>query len=230
MADPEKMYTRQVCIGGGSFGKVYKGIEKETGRLVAIKVIDVENEDDDVVNILQEITILSDLKSPYLTQYYGSYLRDSSLWIVMECCSGALKLARDAPPHSDIHPMKIIFLIPKNSAPTLEGDFSTDFKDFEHKCLRANPRKRPSAIELLQHPWVRQAKRATCLTKLKERHEQWQAAHQEEDTDGNGLCNDFLRTGSEEDDSWDFGTTGPIVQQANNSDNVNWARLDWTCG
>jgi len=55
---------------------------------VAIKVIDVENAEDEVEDIIQEISILSELHSPYVTQYHGSYLKGSDLWIVMEFCSG----------------------------------------------------------------------------------------------------------------------------------------------
>lgn len=55
---------------------------------MAIKVIDVENAEDEVEDIIQEISILSELHSPYVTQYHGSYLKGSDLWIVMEFCSG----------------------------------------------------------------------------------------------------------------------------------------------
>jgi serine/threonine-protein kinase 24/25/MST4 len=88
VVDPETLYTKQNCIGGGSFGKVYKGVDKRTGQAVAIKVIDVENAEDEVDDIIQEISILSELHSPYVTKYYGSYLKGSDLWIIMEFCAG----------------------------------------------------------------------------------------------------------------------------------------------
>lgn len=63
-------------------------VDKRTGQSVAIKVIDVENAEDEVDDIIQEINILSELNSPFVTKYYGSYLKGSDLWIVMEYCSG----------------------------------------------------------------------------------------------------------------------------------------------
>ena len=63
-------------------------VEKRSGQAVAIKVIDIESAEDEVEDIIQEIAILSELQSPYVTKYYGSYAKGAELWIVMEFCSG----------------------------------------------------------------------------------------------------------------------------------------------
>lgn len=55
---------------------------------MAIKLIDIENAEDEVEDIIQEIAILSELQSPHVTKYYGSYAKGSELWIVMEYCAG----------------------------------------------------------------------------------------------------------------------------------------------
>lgn len=47
----------------------------------------MENSEDEVEDIIQEISILSELNSPFVTKYHGSYLKGSDLWIVMEFCS-----------------------------------------------------------------------------------------------------------------------------------------------
>lgn len=63
-------------------------VDKRTGQAVAIKIIDIESAEDEVEDIIQEIAILSELQSPYVTKYHGSYAKGSELWIVMEFCSG----------------------------------------------------------------------------------------------------------------------------------------------
>ncbi|KAI1325357.1 Pkinase-domain-containing protein [Xylariaceae sp. FL0255] len=75
-------------LGRGSFGVVYKGIEKATGEVVAIKHIDLESTDDDIQDIQAEISVLSTCASSFVTQYKASFLRGSKLWIVMEYLGG----------------------------------------------------------------------------------------------------------------------------------------------
>ncbi|KAK1249374.1 hypothetical protein MKX07_002890 [Trichoderma sp. CBMAI-0711] len=318
--DPETLYTKEYCIGGGSFGKVFKGVDKRSGRSVAIKIIDVENAEDEVEDIIQEIAILSELQSPYVTKYYGSYAKGAELWIVMEFCAGgscadlmkpgimgedyiaiiirellmgldylhtdkklhrdikaanvllgangqvkladfgvsgqlsatmtkkntfvgtpfwmapevikqsgydhkadiwslgitALELANGEPPYADIHPMKVLFLIPKNPPPRLEGNFTKAFKDFVELCLQRDPKERPTARDLLRHPFIRKAKKTTYLTELIERHTRWAATHKtdEEETWETHDSVPPQRTRVNED-MWDFGTVRLVNDRGN---------------
>ncbi|KAJ9084853.1 hypothetical protein DSO57_1019779 [Entomophthora muscae] len=86
--DPEEFYIRQNQIGKGSFGKVYKGFDKRTKQPVAIKIIDLDLAEDEIEDIELEIKILSQLNSPHITKYYGTFSKGSELWIVMEYCLG----------------------------------------------------------------------------------------------------------------------------------------------
>ena len=53
-----------------------------------------------------------------------------------EAVCGAEQMATGKPPMHELHPMRVLFLIPKEAAPVLEGPFSRAFKGFVALCLQ----------------------------------------------------------------------------------------------
>lgn len=51
--------------------------------IVAVKIIPVSP---DIECLRKEISILNQCKSQYIVQYYGSYLKDPDLWLILEYC------------------------------------------------------------------------------------------------------------------------------------------------
>lgn len=66
----------------------------------------------------------------------------------------AIELATGLPPYATEHPYRALFLIPKSDPPRLEGEYSKSFKSFIEACLQRDPRKRASAEQLVNHPFV----------------------------------------------------------------------------
>jgi serine/threonine-protein kinase 24/25/MST4 len=88
----------------------------------------------------------------------------------------AIEMAQGEPPNAAIHPMKVLFQIPKEPAPTLPGqDWSKEFRDFINRCLVKDPAKRSSARELLRHKFVKNAGRVEALQELIIRKQEWDA-------------------------------------------------------
>ncbi|VVT58947.1 uncharacterized protein SAPINGB_P006464 [Magnusiomyces paraingens] len=85
------LYRKEEVIGSGSFGVVYKGINVETKQVVAIKILNLDIGDEEVKDVQQEITLLSNLsksETQNIITYHGAFLSGTKIWIIMDYCSG----------------------------------------------------------------------------------------------------------------------------------------------
>ncbi|XP_059210840.1 mitogen-activated protein kinase kinase kinase kinase 2 [Centropristis striata] len=265
--DPLDDYELIHRIGCGTYGDVFKARNIKTAELAAIKIVKLDP-GDDITSIQQEITMMKECKHKNIVAYFGSYHRNTKLWICMEYCGGgslqdmyhvtgplkekqiayvcretlqglyhlhetgkmhrdikganilltergdvkladfgvaaeisasvakrksfigtpywmapevaavekkggynhlcdiwavgitAIELAELQPPMFDLHPMRALMLMSKSNfqPPRLKDKtkWSAGFQSFVKMALIKNPRKRPSAETLLQHPFVTQ--------------------------------------------------------------------------
>ncbi|XP_034002525.1 mitogen-activated protein kinase kinase kinase kinase 4-like isoform X9 [Trematomus bernacchii] len=83
----------------------------------------------------------------------ATYDYRSDLWSVGIT---AIEMAEGAPPLCDMHPMRALFLIPRNPPPRLKSKkWSKKFFSFIEGCLVKNYTQRPPTDQLLKHPYIR---------------------------------------------------------------------------
>ncbi|KAI9146495.1 kinase-like domain-containing protein [Paraphysoderma sedebokerense] len=76
----------------------------------------------------------------------------------------AIEMAECSPPMFDMHPMRVLFMIPKLPPPTLrDKKWSPEFRDFLQLCLDKDPDARPTADQLLRHPFVKEDPRGNLV-------------------------------------------------------------------
>lgn len=266
--NPHDQFEHIEVLGEGTYGKVFRSRNKTDGQIVAIKIIPLENVTD---QLDKEMRMLSECNSEFITRYYGSYVWEDELWIVMENCAcgsvadiinildstlnedqiacickqvcrgldfmhnlnkihrdikagnilltengevriadfgvareatntvskamtvigtpywmapevicgkvydgkadiwslgiTAIEIAERVPPLICYPPMRAIFMIPSRPSPTLSEPekWSDEFNDFISKCLKKNQPDRPTAKELLKHPFLRKAKNVSAV-------------------------------------------------------------------
>ena len=77
--DPSGIFEMVELLGEGSYGSVYKGRHIRTGEMVAIKVVELIQ--DELEEIKLEVDILRLCKHPNVVNYFGTYLRFDKLWV-----------------------------------------------------------------------------------------------------------------------------------------------------
>ncbi|XP_071736889.1 mitogen-activated protein kinase kinase kinase 1-like [Rutidosis leptorrhynchoides] len=112
---------------------------------------------------LAKATKLNDIKSCKGTPYWMApevvnnrknkgYGRAADIWslgcTVLEMLTGRV-------PYSHLEGMQALFRIGGGELPTIPKNLSEEAKDFILKCLQVNPNDRPTAAQLLKHPFVK---------------------------------------------------------------------------
>nr|XP_022336331.1 serine/threonine-protein kinase mig-15-like isoform X4 [Crassostrea virginica] len=68
----------------------------------------------------------------------------------------AIEMAEGKPPLCDMHPMRALFLIPRNAPPRLKSNkWSSRFSNFVETCLLKDYMQRPNTETLLKHPFIK---------------------------------------------------------------------------
>ncbi|XP_078016843.1 mitogen-activated protein kinase kinase kinase kinase 3-like isoform X6 [Epinephelus lanceolatus] len=97
----------------------------------------------------------------------GGYNQLCDIWAVGIT---AIELAELQPPMFDLHPMRALFLMTKSNfqPPKLKDKvkWTNNFHHFVKLALTKNPKKRPTAEKLLQHPFVSQPLSRTLAIEL----------------------------------------------------------------
>uniref|UniRef100_A0A1I8I7P1 non-specific serine/threonine protein kinase n=1 Tax=Macrostomum lignano TaxID=282301 RepID=A0A1I8I7P1_9PLAT len=91
LREPHGLFDLIEVVGHGTYGQVYKGRNRQNGKLVAIKVMAVSQDDEEEIKL--EINVLKKFSNHRnIATYYGAFVRkmpagkDDHLWLVMEFC------------------------------------------------------------------------------------------------------------------------------------------------
>lgn len=92
---PEKKIENYVWnwkahLGTGAFGKVYLGKDKNSSKLVAIKIVETASIQDDYLtkSLVNEIEIMKEVKSPNIVNLYDVFFTKNNVYIITEFCNG----------------------------------------------------------------------------------------------------------------------------------------------
>ncbi|KAL3981445.1 Cyclin-dependent kinase 1-B [Acanthocheilonema viteae] len=96
-------YDRTEILGQGSYGVVYKGIEKSTGKFVAMKKMRLQHESDGIPSTaLREMSLLRRLKHPNIVSLIEVILDEKLIYLIFEFISMDLKKCIDQIPFGEL--------------------------------------------------------------------------------------------------------------------------------
>uniref|UniRef100_A0AAY5EWL2 Mitogen-activated protein kinase kinase kinase kinase n=1 Tax=Electrophorus electricus TaxID=8005 RepID=A0AAY5EWL2_ELEEL len=178
----DKLWICMEYCGGGSLQDIYHGKINKPGLYYLHSKgkmhRDIKVKSTDFGVSAQITATLAKRKSFIGTPYWmapevaaverkGGYNHLCDIWAVGIT---AIELAELQPPMFELHPMRALFLMTKSNfqPPKLKDKvkWTNNFHNFVKLSLTKNPKKRPSADKLLQHPFVSQPLSRTLAIEL----------------------------------------------------------------
>lgn len=97
----------------------------------------------------------------------GQYDGKVDVWSLGITC---IELGERKPPYFNMNAMSALYHIAQNDSPVLGGgEWSEVFRHFVNSCLQKNPVDRPTAVDLLQHPFMTRPRSGKVILDLIQR-------------------------------------------------------------
>ncbi|KAF9599904.1 hypothetical protein IFM89_001850 [Coptis chinensis] len=173
-----KSWTKGSLLGSGSFGTVYEGLSDD-GFFFAVKEVSLLDQGSQakqsIVQLEQEISLLSQFEHENIVQYLGTDKDEEKLYIFLELVTkGSLAQLyqkyhlqdSQATKFNDVKSskgtpfwmapeMQALFRIGRGEPPPVPNSLSRVARDFILQCVQVSADDRPTAAQLLEHPFVK---------------------------------------------------------------------------
>ncbi|KAF8779933.1 hypothetical protein HU200_002203 [Digitaria exilis] len=141
-------------VGAGSFGRVYKAVSEEVYSCISNDKISYEYRDIKCANILLDLNGTVKVGDFGLAKQVirgTPYGRSADIWSLG--CT-VLEMFIQRPPYPDENWVSAFYQIGRGQLPPVPSSLPPVAREFIQECLRVNPDDRPSADQLLEHPFV----------------------------------------------------------------------------
>ncbi|KAH9750412.1 protein kinase domain-containing protein [Citrus sinensis] len=158
------------------------------GLFFAVKEVSLQDQGaqgkQSILQLEQEISLLSRFEHDNIVQYLGTdkvnlataletllllyvvNLKNDGYGLTADIWSlgcTVLEMITHRPPYAHLEGMQALFRIGRGELPPVPNSLSRDARDFILKCLQVNPNDRPTAAQLMEHPFVKRPLQISSL-------------------------------------------------------------------
>jgi len=88
--NPEDIFQLLNKLGGGTYGDVYQALDNRDGKRVAVKIMSVLRDAEEIRYLEQEVQIMQTYQCPNMVSFCGAWIHDDYIWLAIEYCGGSI--------------------------------------------------------------------------------------------------------------------------------------------